>query len=146
MLIWLGSREYRQISTELNNLYSLPEPEAKKWALRLIEEGLFQCKSASSVIKKSSIPDGAFEILDRFDEISRNEFWIARNALSDKASIDGFVKIGGDAGFEEILVRAGSNEVYLSYGPKHGKKPLEEIPSLWHLLIIASGVDLNEQV
>jgi hypothetical protein len=146
LLIWLGSREYRRTNAELKALYSLPIPDAQKWALRLIDQGLFQCKPASTSMNNTNLPQSVADVLNLFDEIIRNEFWINRHALAETPARSGFIKIGSDAEFEEILVREGSNDIFLSYGPQHGKESLEQIPSLWHLLILVSGVPLENLV
>lgn len=144
LLIWLGRREHRHTETELQQFYALPESEARAWALRLLDQpGLFQCKPAGGPLATVALPQSVAETLARFEEITRGEFWVGRRALKEKPVLSGYIKIGVDFEFEEILVREGSGEIHLSYGPEHGREPPERMPTLWHKLILASGVPLR---
>jgi hypothetical protein len=140
-LLWWGRREHRDAERKLQALYALPESEARRQALALLEqEGLFNCKPASGPLPKLALPPSVLEVLERFERIERQEFWVGRSALTEKGALAGYTKIGADFEFEEILVREGSTAIYLSYGPQHGEAPPETMPSLWHKLILAAGV------
>jgi len=143
-LLWIGRREHRTRADELARFYALPESEARAWALRMLEQNeLFQCKPATCPLPQRVLPQSVRDVLERFEEIERGEFWVGRRALEETPVLAGYIKIGGDFEFEEILVREGSSEIHLSYGPDHGRQPPETMPSLWHKLILASEVPLQ---
>jgi hypothetical protein len=77
---------------------------------------------------------------NRYDEIVRGEFWIGTAALTQPARLPGFIKIGEDFEFTEILVRPGDQKIYVSYGEgPQSFSTLETEETIWHEIIIASG-------
>jgi len=144
-LLWLGAREHRGIKRELEEIARLPEAKARTIALGLLARGdLFTSTLATEPLLNAALPAGVRELLGRYEEIGRNEFWIGRAALAQCARHAGFLKIGEDAEFEEILVRPGDERIHLSSGEGPIREPTETVPSIWHQLIIVSGVKLQD--
>jgi hypothetical protein len=144
VLLWLGAREHRGTKRDLEEIDSLPEAKARTIALELLaRRDLFTSKLATETLTNPSLPASVREVLERYEEIVRDEFWVGRAALSQSTRRAGFTKIGEDEEFEEILVRPGDERIHLSFGHVPNNEPTETVPTLWHQLIIVSGVKLH---
>jgi len=142
VLLWLGARERRRTNAELAAITSLPVAVAQERALALLERpDIFQTTRASTPFTRSDLPSHVVALFVLFDHVGCGEFWLGREALSQSARLPGFIKIGEDCEFTEILVRPGDPLIYVSYGDgPQTERTLETVPSVWHELLIAPGV------
>ncbi len=60
---------------------------------------------------------------------------LGRSALKEPARIRGFVKVGGDFEFCELMVRPTGTEVLSSYGDREPRRTLEVSPTIWHKIL-----------
>ena len=142
VLLWLGARERRTTSSELAALRSLSSAEAEHKALVLLgRDEMFHTRPATQQIDHPDLPSHVNALLNRYGEIVRGEFRIGTAALTQPARLPGFIKIGEDFEFTEILVRPGDQKIYISYGEgPQSSSTLETEETIWHEIIIASGV------
>jgi hypothetical protein len=142
VLLWLGARERRAIGAELAVLRGLPDAEAEERALSLLNRpDLFQTRPATSPFANPELPVHVVALLNRYERVTCGEFWIGREALAQPARLPGFLKIGEDLEFTEILVRPGDPRIYTAYGEgPPSAATLETEPTIWHEIIMASGV------
>ncbi len=102
--------------------------EAERQALVLLgRHEMFHTRPATQQINHPDLPSHVNALLNRYEEIVRGEFWIGTAALTQPARLPGFIKIGEDFEFTEILVPELSST-------------LETEETIWHEIIIASGV------
>ena len=102
---------------------------------------MFQTRPAAQQINNPDLPSHVNDLLNRYDEIVRGEFWIGAAALTQPTRLPGFIKIGEDFEFTEILVRPGDQKIHISYGEgPQSSATLETEETIWHEIIIASGV------
>ncbi len=141
-LLWLGARERRTTGAELATLRSMSGAEAEQKALALLgRDEMFHTRPATQQINRPDLPAHVNALLNRYDEIVRGEFWIGTAALTQPARLPGFIKIGEDFEFTEILVRPGDQKIYISYGEgPQSSSTLETEETNWHEIVIASGV------
>ena len=141
-LLWIGARERRSAGSELAALRAMPEVDAKRLALELLErQDMFDVREAVHSVDNSGLPDHVVDLLNRYDEVKYGEFWIGTAALSEPSTRPGYIKIGEDSEFTEILVRPGDRRIYVSYGEgPQSSLTLETEPTVWHEIIIASGI------
>jgi len=142
VLLWLGARERREAASELAKLRALSDVEAERTALELLHrQALFQTRRATKPVDNPALPSHVVALLNRYEEVTCGEFWIGTAALTQHARLRGFIKIGEDSDFTEILVRPGDPKIYVSYGEgPQSSSTLETEPTVWHELIVASGV------
>jgi hypothetical protein len=139
----LGARERKVIEAGLQCLEALAEAEARIYALELLQRpGLFAATRARGNLEALNLPSGVSELLSQYEEVVRGEFWVGRAALDQPARVQGYVKIGEDFEFEEIVVRAGDSRVYSSYGDAPVQDPMESVRTVWHKIIEVSGLPL----
>ena len=145
VLLWLGARERRTTESELTALRSMSSTEAEQQALLLLaRHEMFQTHPATQQINHPDLPSHVNALSNRYDEIVRGEFWIGTAALTQPARLPGFIKIGEDFEFTEILVRPGDQKIYISYGEgPPSSSTLETEETIWHEILIASGVQLT---
>jgi hypothetical protein len=99
-------------------------PEARTMALKLLgDPELFQCRASSATDPLPTLPQSVTDLLTRYDEIVRSEFWIGRSAVVQRARKSGCVKIGEDF-----------------YGEQPPDEEPETVATAWHLIIQVSGV------
>jgi len=142
VLLWIGAREHRKAGSELAALRALSEIDAKRLALELLErQDMFHSRKAMHPVDNSGLPDHVVDLLSRYDEVEYGEFWIGTAALSQPACLPGYIKIGEDSEFTEILVRPGDRRIFVSYGEgPRSSSTLETEPTVWHEIIVASGI------
>ena len=141
VLLWLGARERRATASELAALRSMSSAEAEQQALALLRRAdVFQTRPATQQITRQDLPGHVNALLNMYDEIARGEFWIGTAALTQPARLPGFIKIGEDFEFTEILVRPGDQRIYISYGEgPQSSSTLEMEETIWHEILMASG-------
>ena len=140
VLLWLGARERRGAASELAVIRAMSESDAEKWALDLMKQPPFHVRQATTALTDSTLPVHVRSLFDRYEEVVCGEFRLATEALTQPARLPGFIKIGEDSEFTEILVRPGDPRIYISYdeGPQ-SEKTMETEPTIWHSIIVASG-------
>jgi hypothetical protein len=141
VLLWLGARERRRTGAELAVLSGLPDTEAEAKAVSLLSRpDLFQTRRATRPFANPDLPGHVVALFNRYEHVRCGEFWIGRAALAEPARLPGFLKIGEDLEFTEILVRPGDPRIYISYGAgPPSSATLETEPTIWHEILIASG-------
>jgi hypothetical protein len=80
------------------------------------------------------------DILGEYEEVVRGEFWVGRSALSEAARIHGFIKIGEDFEFCELMVKPTGPEVFSSYGDAEPREAPEVSPTVWHKILEVAEV------
>jgi hypothetical protein len=142
VMLRLGRKEHQSAASELALIRALSETEAEQLAMMLIKRpGLFKVQNASVPFGNPDVPTHVRELLSRFDEIASGEFWIGVSALAQTARVAGFLKIGEDSELTELLVKPGDSRIYVSYDEGlPASSTLETEPSIWHEIVIASGV------
>ena len=140
LLLARGRKEYQEVERELARVRSLSPARAKELARALVRGGEgWQLRIADGPAQFPLRPAVA-DILDAYDEIVRGEFWIGRSALRDAARIPGFIKIGEDFEFCELMVKPTGMEVFSSYGEGEPREPPEVSATVWHKIREASDV------
>jgi hypothetical protein len=88
------------------------------------------------------LPAAVADILSEYEEVVRGEFWIGRSALSERARIPGFIKIGKDFEFCELMVKPTGPEIYSSYGDgdDEPREAPEVSPTVWHKILEVAEV------
>src|SRR5262245_48328909 len=82
VLLWLGSRERREAGSELAAIRAMPDSDARRLALALLDrQDLFQTRKAAQPVDNSALPSHVVELFARYDEVTRGEFWIGKAAL-----------------------------------------------------------------
>jgi len=139
-LLYAGRREHSATAREINAVLALPVDQARKQAETLLADSrIFKTAVAADPPHKAGLPDDVVALFSRYQEVSKHEFWLGHAALQETPRVPGHIKIGGDAEFEEILVRPGQQTVWLSYPPSVVGSNPEAMPSVWHkLLLVAS--------
>ena len=142
VLIWIGKREHRRTDDRLARLGALPTAEAKQLVLDLLGSGGDWRARRASDPASGPLPPAVADILGQFEEVVRGEFWVGRSALSQPARLRGFIKVGADREFCELLVRPGGPEVYSSYGVSEPLEAPETSPSIWHKVLEVAEVEV----
>jgi hypothetical protein len=141
VLLWMGAREHRDTAAALRRVRALAAPDAKAIALRLLASGgVFQCTPATVQGALPSLPPSVAELFLRYEEVARGEFWLGRRALSEPSRKQGYLKIGEDFEFTQILTRPAGLQVFTSYGEDSDDEPLDALPTIWHKLVEVSEV------
>jgi hypothetical protein len=142
VLLWLGARERRGAGSELAVIRALSDIEAEQTALELLNrQTIFQTRRATKQVNNPGLPSHVVALLNRYEQVTCGEFWIGTDALTQQARLPGFLKIGEDSEFTEILVQPGDPKIYVSYGEgPQSSSTLETEPTIWHEIIVASGV------
>jgi hypothetical protein len=138
-LIAIGSVQRTRTTIAHAAILSMPVELARAKATALIEAGTFSTVLATGEIDLNPLPADVGELLSRYQEISKHEFWLGRSGLSEVARVLGCLKIGGDSDFEEVLVKPGDRRIFLSYPPETiGENP-EFLPSIWHKILLVAA-------
>ena len=140
LLLVLGRREHAVVGRELRAITATPVQQARKQAEdMLMRPSLFKVQPAAEASAMPGLPSDVAGLFAKYEDISRNEFWLGHAALREPARVPGYIKIGGDSEFEEVLVRPGEETIWLSYPEDTLGSKLESLPSVWHkLLLVAS--------
>jgi hypothetical protein len=141
-LIWIGKRAYRRTEASLARVEALPTSEARRLALDLLQSGGNWRSRGASGPASAPLPPAVADIRGQFEEVVRGEFWVGRSALSEPARLGGFIKVGGDFEFCELMVRPTGFEVYSSYGQSEPREPPETSPSIWHKILEVAEVEV----
>ena len=140
ILLWLGAKEHAQTRAELDAINALPVDAAEALARGLLTRpGLFQCTLASGPISGGEVPASVAELLNQYEEVLKGEFWIGRQALKETPRLAGYIKVGEDFEFTQVLARTGDARVFVAYGDQPVSEEPEIQASVWHLLIAVSG-------
>jgi hypothetical protein len=140
VLVWMGARERRGAASELALIRAMSESDAEKVALGLMTRPPFHVRKARAPLSSPELPSHVRSLFDRYEEVVCGEFRLATEALTQPARLPGFIKIGEDSEFTEILVRLGDPRIYISYGEgPQSEKTMETEPTIWHAIIVASG-------
>jgi hypothetical protein len=139
VLIAIGRHEHTRTTIAHAAILSMPVELARAKATALIEAGGFSTVPPTGDLDLRTLPAGVGELLGRYQEISKHEFWLGRAALSEAARLSGYIKIGGDSEFEEVLVKPSDERVFLSYSAEFiGENP-EVLPSVWHEILLVAA-------
>ena len=142
VLGWLGAGGRRETGAALAGLRAMPDTEAEQRALDLLGRPPFHVRRATKPLTNPDMPSQVVALLNRYEEVSCGEFWIGIAALTQPTRLPGFIKIGEDSEFTEILVRPGDPKIYISSGEgPQSAMTLETERTIWHVIIIASGSD-----
>ncbi len=134
-LLAVGKREHQQTERELARVRALSPADARRRALQVLRDRQdWQVRRAGGP-PTLTIPPAVADLLSEYEEIVRGEFWIGRSALSEPARVPGFVKVGGDFEFCELMVKGSGPEVFSSYAEGGPSERLESSPTIWHKLL-----------
>ena len=134
-LLWIGKREHQQADRELARVRALPAADAKRRALQLLRDGgAWQVRPAVGA-PNATTPPAVAELLGEYEEIVRGEFWIGRSALREPARLPGFIRVGGDFEYCELMVKDTGLELFSSYGEGEPQERLESSPTIWHKIL-----------
>jgi hypothetical protein len=137
--IALDRREHTRITIAQAAILLMPVELARAKAISLIQAGSFSTVPASDDLDVDTLPKGAGELLLRYQEMYKHEFWLGRSGLADAARVPGCLKIGGDSDFEEVLVKPGDERIFLSHPEEFiGQNP-EILPSIWHKILLVAA-------
>ena len=140
LLLWSGAKERRTAEATLASIRALSDADAEHLAILLLARpDLFQTRPASGPIRHPALPPSVLSLFGRFEEVVSGEFFVSTDSIQPSERLPGYLKIGEDSEFTEILVKPGSSRLFVLPGEGPGL-PVEEEPSIWHELIIVSGV------
>ncbi len=140
-LMWAGRKERRDTNAALQRVRALAAPDAKAMALRLLADaGVFQCTPAVASSALPPLPLSVADLFAQYEEVARGEFWLGRCALSQPSRVPGYLKIGEDFEFAQVLTRPEGIQVFTSYGEASSDEPLDSLPTVWHKIIEVSQV------
>ena len=144
VLLWLGAKERRRTEADLASIRDLSCQAAERLAMALLNRpGLFGVVPAPVPFSHPGVPPHVVSLFNHFAEVARGEFRIAQDLLPRSPRLSGFIKIGEDSEFTEILVKPGASEVFVQPG-EGPDQPLEPEPTVWHLIITASGLSPSD--
>ena len=144
VLLWLGAKERRRTEAALASIRDLSCQAAERLAMALLNRpGLFGVVPAPVPFSHPGVPPHVVSLFNHFAEVARGEFRIAQDLLPRSPRLSGFIKIGEDPALPEILVKPGASEVFVQPG-EGPAQPLEPEPTVWHLIITASGLSPSD--
>ena len=128
------SRANRQAREDIQRVLALPFHEVKQHALDLIADPRRFRTIAGNVSTNPEIERlGPIlrEFFSRFESIQEihGDFSVSRQAVGSSALRPGFLKIGSDFEFSELVTRPGEDEVFIVTGADH---PLDGLPTIYH--------------
>ena len=120
-VVWLlyriGARERQRTERQLAAIAGLSVSEARAMALEALADPVaFTCEPAVATPTDARLPATVQELFSRYQRVESGEFCLSQSYLSEPPRLAGCIKIGQDFEFEEIVLRAGSDTVYSSYG------------------------------
>jgi hypothetical protein len=134
-LLSVGKREHQQAERELARVRALSPADAKRRALQVLRDGAeWQVRPAVGP-PNATIPPAVSDLLGEYEEIVRGEFWIGRSALREPARLPGFIKVGGDFEYCELMVKDAGLELFSSYVEGEHREKLESSPTIWHKIL-----------
>ena len=141
VLLWRGARARGATQAQLTAVRSMSSAAAEQQALALLRRhDVFQTRPATHPVNRPDLPSHVSALLNQYEEVVRGEFRISTAALTQPARIPGFIKIGEDFEFTEILVRPGDPKIYISYGEgPQSSSTLAATETIWHEIITAAG-------
>jgi hypothetical protein len=149
ILLRQGTHEHAKSQSELDRIRALSTSDAEGLARRLLARPeIFDVTVSRKPCEVDGLPSSVFTLLSEYDEVAAGEFWIGRHALSEQARRNGYIKLGGDAEFTEVLAAKGDSRVFVEYGEQPPDEEPEVQESVWHLLVATAWVhgklDMNE--
>lgn len=111
----MGRREYRSVNSKIQTIRALSIPDARSKATSPLQSEAFAVVPATNAIAEGTLPTEVRDLFGQYEEISLHECWLGHRALLESARLPGYIKVGGDGGFEELLVLPGNGTLFLSH-------------------------------
>ncbi len=139
LLLLLGRREHSGVAKELRLISETPLLEARAKAESMLSSAtVFKVRTASKPAPVADLPPEVARLFANYEDIVCHEFWLGHAALLEPARLPNYIKIGGDSGFAQILVRPNEETVWISYPEDAADMGTESLPSVWHKLLVAA--------
>ena len=138
--------EFEGIDRWVNNMSA---SEALQKAERLlINPKVFERKTAAEDIRDQRLAPLAMRFFSEYEfaKVIDSDACLDRSDVGPAKLLEGYIRIGGDLGFTEVVVLPGKEEVYIGDGSEAGPNELESYRSLYHWLIVKAWVLHREEV
>ena len=123
---------------QIQEVVSLPFDEVKRQALELLADTRrFRCVKSIQSDNHSIERLGPIlqEFFSRFESVAEIEgdFFVSRQAVADSALRPGFLKIGTDFAYSELVARPGEDRVSIVTDGEH---VLDGLPTIYHSIYL----------
>ena len=123
---------------DIQKLLAIPFEEVKRRALAMLSDRTrFRCVVARD--PTSSVGENMGPVLrdffSHFDSVVElnGEFSVGRLLIGDSSLRSGFLKIGSDFAFSELVIRPGEDQIYIVTDSEH---ELDGLPTIYHIIYL----------
>ena len=123
---------------KIQEVVALPFDEVKRHALELLADTRrFRCVKSIQSHNPSIDRLGSIlqEFFARFESVAetKGDFFVGRQAVGDSTLRPGFIKIGTDFAYSELVVRPGEDRVSIVTDGEH---VLDGLPTIYHSIYL----------
>lgn len=145
LLVVLGKMDTatKHAQERLDRARALPISVARERALKLLSDpNQFNVVKAAASVDTPNLGDTTREFFSGFESVFaiRGETRIERSKIFSSALRKGFIRIGSDSDFTEIVTRPGQDETFVVDGTEPSDPPSREgYPTIYHLIVAHYG-------